>query len=69
MTTTVLPALMSRFTTRYEDSPAAEFFNSAEFHNFTLALTRNGVSFRTKIAKPKRSGRKFIVVLLNVTGN
>lgn len=66
---TVPTALMTRFNTQYEGSPSAEFYNSAEYHNFTLALTRNGVSFRTKIAKPKRSSRKFIVVLLNATGN
>ena len=57
-------ALMTRFNACYEELPAAEFYNSAEYHNFTIALTRNKVSFLTKIVKPKRAGRKFVVVLL-----
>ena len=57
-------ALMSKFSTVFEGLPTAELHNSAEYHNFTLALKRNNVSFKTKIVKTKRSGRKFVVMLL-----
>jgi len=65
----ISPAMMSRFSSQFEGLPAAELHNSAEYHNFTLALTRNGVSFKTKIIKTKRSGRKFVVILLGTAEN
>lgn len=65
---TTLPLSLSRrFHTVYEDYEAAVFDNSAEYHNFTVALRDAGVSFKSKIVKTKRAGKKvrsFIVLLV-----
>lgn len=63
-----LPSSLSRrFHTTYDGYEAAMFENSAEYHNFTLALKQAGISFLTKILKVKRNGKKvrtFAVLLV-----
>ena len=68
--TTLPTSLSRRFHTVYEGYEAAVFDNSVEYHNFTSALQNAGVSFKTKIAKVKRAGKKtrsFIVLLIEDT--
>lgn len=70
MTNQTIPApILSRFTTVFEGFRSAELYNTAEFNNLTLALRRNGASFRTKIIKNKKVGRKFVVMLVTTSGD
>lgn len=68
---TTLPTSLSRhFHTVFEGYEAAVFDNSVEFHNFTLSLKEAGVSYKTKIIKMKRAGKKirnFVVLLVEDT--
>lgn len=66
-----MQSLKARFTTQHDGYPAAVINNSVEYHNFTLTLKAQGVSFLTKIRKAKtRSGRgrEFIVMLVESRG-
>lgn len=68
--TTLPTSLSRRFHTVYEGYETAVFDNSAEYHNFTLALQNAGISFKTKINKAKRNGKKirsFLVLLVEDT--
>ena len=56
--------MLDRFDQHYDEYPAAVFNNAAEFNNFGLQLRVNGLSYKTKIVKHKKRGRKFIVMLL-----
>jgi hypothetical protein len=61
--------LSRRFHTVDEGYEAAVFDNSVEYHNFTCALKDAGISFRTRIAKQKRNGKKvrsFVVQLVEL---
>ena len=57
-------SIENRLNTSYEGFKAAIFTNSAEYHNFTSALKEAGASFKTKIAKHKKRGREFVVMLV-----
>jgi hypothetical protein len=57
-------SIQSRFTETYEGNTAARFNNSLEAKNFEAALQQAGASYRTKIIKSKKSGRQFVVTLL-----
>ena len=57
-------SIQSRFTETYEGNIAARFNNSLEAKNFEVALQQAGASYRTKIIKSKKSGRQFMVTLL-----
>ena len=64
---TLPTSLSRRFHTTFDGYEAAIFDNSVEYHNFTIALRDAGVSFKTKIAKMKRNGKKtrnFVVLLV-----
>ena len=64
---TLPTSLSRRFHTTFDGYEAAIFDNSVEYHNFTSALRDAGISFKTKIAKMKRNGKKvrnFIVLLV-----
>jgi len=68
--TTLPTSLSRRFHTTFEGHEAAIFENAAEFNNFTLALKTAGVSFKTRINKTKRAGKKvrnFLVMLIEDT--
>lgn len=68
---TTLPLSLSRrFHTVYDGYEAAVFDNSVEYNNFTQALKEAQVSFKTKIVKAKRAGKKirsFVVLLVEGT--
>ena len=55
---TLPTSLSRRFHTTFDGYEAAIFDNSVEYHNFTIALRDAGISFKTKIAKMKRNGKK-----------
>lgn len=60
--------LRNSFTSKHDGCPAAIFDNTVEHNNFTLRLQREGLSFRTKIIKVKRAGKKrreFVVMLVD----
>ena len=64
---TLPTSLSRRFHTTFDGYEAAIFDNSVEYHNFTIALRDAGISFKTKIAKMKRNGKKtrsFVVLLV-----
>ena len=59
------------FNTIYDGYKAVIFDNTTEFNNFTLRLKRHGLSYRSKIIKGKRAGRKrreFVVMLVEPHG-
>ncbi len=60
-------SIASRFNSTYEGFKAAIFLSSSEYHNFTTGLREAGASFKTKIAKHKKRGREFIVMLVEPT--
>jgi hypothetical protein len=57
-------SIANRLNATYDGFKAAIFTNSAEYHNFTLALSEAKASFRTKITKHKKRGREFVVMLV-----
>lgn len=68
VTATLPLSYQQKLNTRYDGLPAAAFDNSAEYHNFTVALKRAGISFLTKIVKQKsrqRRARQFIVMVVD----
>lgn len=52
------------FNQTYDGLPAARFRSSAEAHNTEAALRLASQSYKTKINKSKKTGREFIVMLL-----
>lgn len=66
-----MQSLRARFTTLHDGYPAAVLNNSVEYHNFTLTLKAQKISFLTKIRKAQKRGRKereFIVMLVEPHG-
>lgn len=66
-----MQSLKARFTTRHDGYPAAILNNSVEYHNFTLTLKSQKLSYLTKIRKAQKRGRKereFIVMLVETHG-
>ena len=57
-------SIANRLNATYDGFKAAIFTNSAEYNNFTLALSEAKASFRTKITKHKKRGREFVVMLV-----
>ena len=60
------------FNTQFDGYPAVIFDNTAEYNNFRIKLERDKLSFRTKIVKGKRAGKKrrqFVVMLVNNHGH
>ena len=53
------------FKDTYEGVPAARLRSTAEAKNLEAALREHRQSFQTKIRKTKKSGREFIVMLLD----
>jgi len=64
MNPNTLTFLKRQFNQQYDGFPASIHTNSAEHNNVVSALRRAGLSFRTKIVKKKRTGRKFVIQLL-----
>jgi hypothetical protein len=58
-------SIQTFFNSTYNGIPAARFKSAVETHNLEAALRREGQSFQTKIAKSKKTGREFIVMLLD----
>lgn len=66
-----MQSLRARFTTQHDGYPAAIINNSVEYHNFTLTLKAQKISYLTKIRKAKTRtgrGREFIVMLVENHG-
>jgi hypothetical protein len=60
-------SLVSYFTKMYDGYRAAVFDNALEFNNIATKLKTEGKSFRSKIIKGKRAGKKqrsFIIMLV-----
>lgn len=58
-------SIQNQFTDTLAGVPAARLKSSAETKNLEAALRAHGRSYQTKINKSKRTGREFIVLLLN----
>lgn len=60
--------LATYFNTKFDGYRAAVFDNALEFNNFATRLKAQGQSFRSKIVKGKRAGKKrrsFIIMLVD----
>jgi hypothetical protein len=64
----LLPLSIQNLFNRAPDGAlVASFNNSCEAGNCEAALRREGVSYKTKITKSKKHGRRFMVMLLTPT--
>lgn len=57
--------ILSLFNDVYDGFKAARFKSSVEAHNAELALRLMNRSYKTKIRKTKRSGREFVIMLVD----
>lgn len=60
--------ILSLFSDTYDGLKAARFRSSVEAHNAEAALRLINRSYKTKIRKTKRSGREFVVMLVDTHG-
>lgn len=58
-------SVKSLFNETFEGVPAARLRSTTEAKNLEAALRLHKQSFQTKIRKTKKSGREFIVMLLD----
>lgn len=60
-------SLLKIFDREYDGMPAAWFKSANEARNVESGLRGEGISYRTKIHKSKKTGRQFIVMLVPKT--
>ena len=57
-------SIRTRFDSQYEGMPAARLRSSAETVALERTLREHRQSYQTRISKTRRSGREFVVLLL-----
>lgn len=58
-------SIQNAFRDVYNGAPAARLRSASEAKNLETALRLHDRSFQTKIVKSKKTGREFVVVLLD----